>query len=233
VLDNVFPLLLLHDPAIKAELAVDSQNALAIVGALADFHSRRNVLTNQNVGSLTSVNEELTNLLHQLDRSVSQNLSELQLQRLHQIARQRRLPFTFKTAEVVAALELTRDQREAINRIIEETGPQRGPPHDRGARRGPPPPQAFAFDPGPPDDFNRPPQRDRLGFGPGGREMTLSGGDGPHRLQGGRGGGPPSPVNPRSFAEMISNTVYQITRVLTAAQLEKWNELIGQPYDAP
>nr|WP_246145880.1 serine/threonine-protein kinase [Rubripirellula lacrimiformis] len=234
VLDNVMPLMQLNDPDVQTELAIDETKAISIDQAIEQFELQRRSMAHQNPGGLNSENEELSLLLQEFDQFVSEQLSDDQLHRLRQIARQRRLPFTFKTSEVVAALELTRQQRVDINRIMEETRPgrnsddrnRRGPgggPGGPGSNRGP---GAFS-------DFvsldHRPPN-DGFDFGPRGGF-----GDGP---PGGRGGGRPRdfggrpPNDPQRWAG-IQNTVDHILEILTPEQRDKWNELVGDPMGLP
>jgi eukaryotic-like serine/threonine-protein kinase len=167
LLDNLSPLLLLSESRVQEELVISPNQAAAIEVAIADFQVQRHSLAHQNVGSLTSVNEEMTTLLRDLDEYISENLSESQLMRLHQIARQRRLPFTFKTSEVVAALEMTREQRETVNRIIEESRPRRSGPPEHGeppAYRNPPEDGQWRR---PPQERSAPEQHRPPAFGPG------------------------------------------------------------------
>jgi eukaryotic-like serine/threonine-protein kinase len=168
VLDNLSPLQLLGQSDVQDELKIDSDKVAKIEEAVIVFQTQRRNLGNQNVGSLNSRNEELTTLLRDFNEFVTAQLTESQLVRLKQISRQQRLPFTFKTTEVVTALSLTREQRESINRIIEETRPNRGGgpigpggPEPRGGPGGPgfvgngDPRQrrdfSFAFQDGPPE----------------------------------------------------------------------------------
>ena len=80
----------------------------------------------------------MTELAQQFNAFITDQLSSAQMNRLRQIVRQERLPFTFKTSEVVAALGLTRQQREDINRIIQQTRPNRGDGREGPGLGGPP-----------------------------------------------------------------------------------------------
>ena len=202
VLDNVSPMMQLSDRAIQRELSIDEETALQIENTIDDFQSRRRSMANQNPGGLSSANPEMTSLLQEFDAAISGFLSDAQLKRLRQIARQKRLPFTFKTSEVVAILGLSRQQRIDINRIIEETRPNRDnvPGRDDDSQ------QRFRFEPRPfsrPDDRHRPPPRGFRGDSP--RDAWLS--------------------------SVTENTVNEILKVLSAQQLEKWNGLVGEPFD--
>ena len=141
----------------------------------------------------------------EFDQSIRQRLDDAQLQRLQQIARQRRLPFTFKTADTVAALELTRQQRDDINRIIAETRPGRGVKPEGGRR-------AAA------DDGRHPPMAGMSPFGP---PPPPPDAFGPARGQ--------SPEMWRST--ITQNTVRQILKILSPEQRSKWSELVGEPFD--
>jgi serine/threonine protein kinase len=227
VLDNVSPLMHLSDPAVQVELSIDDETAQLIEDAIFEFQSRRQTMANQNPGGLSSENEEMTWMLQDFDAFISKQLSDDQLKRLRQIARQKRLPFTFKTSEVVAVLGLTRQQRIDINRIIEETRPMGlgGPSgSDRYGHRPP----------GPRRDDNRPvgDRRERippgygivLGDGP--PPERFGGGDGP--LRHGLGGDRPGDLWRSSVTK---HTVKSILEILTPQQRGKWDALVGEPFE--
>ena len=233
VLDNMAPLLLLSSPGVQAELAIETIEADEIAMSVSRFQLDRRGLANQNVGGITSENTEMTDLLQELDLYITERLSPTQLTRLRQIARQQRLPFTFKTAEVIAALGLSRQQRESINRIIEATRPnRRGPlgagredikdsergmaqhrndkdhrlPHRRDHS------DSFAPDDSPPDGFG-PPH------------------DGPPPDGYGGGDGPPDFMRDMAWSDATANTLKHILETLTPEQKVKWVELIGAPFN--
>jgi hypothetical protein len=234
VLDNVSPLLQLTEPSIREELGFSPGNSAPLDEAITEFQSQLRATANQFVGSLGSDNGEMTSLLRDFDALISAELTDEQLKRLRQIARQRRLPFTFKTSEVVAALGLTRDQRSDINRIIVETRPTRGggpprrPPGDpRDNRRGPPQRDPrhspeFGSDLGP--GFGRDFERDH---GPGFDGGFRPGGP-PPEFDGFRG---PKPPHDMERAAVTRNTVNHILEILTPEQRTKWDELVGPPFN--
>ena len=240
VLDDVAPLLQLDEPAIQSELAITPESASRIEKVVSALQVQLQTLANQFVGGLSSENEEMTSLLRTFDSLIMEELSEAQLKRLRQIGRQRRLPFTFKTSEVVAALGLTRDQRLDINRIIVETRPNRGdgPPRDGEPPRRPP--NGWRDDHrGPPPDRD---PRHLFGFGPGSPPPRTPGPRGPGHPGGPDGGPPPTrgdfdgPRQARPPREMYrsaatQNTVRHILEILTPSQRAKWDELVGEPFD--
>lgn len=138
ILDSVSPLRALANERVQRELKIDSETAQQVELAVQQFNERRQAMANQFVGGLTSENTELTELTQEFNAFVTEQLTPKQMTRLHQIVRQERLPFTFKTSEVVAALGLTRGQREDINRILVETRPRRGDGKEGPGRGGPP-----------------------------------------------------------------------------------------------
>ena len=223
VLDNVSPLMQLSDPAVQAELSIDDSEARLIQDAIDEFESRRRMMANQNPGGLSSENNEMTSMLQEFDAFISEKLLEDQLNRLRQIARQKRLPFTFKTSEVVAVLGLTRQQRIDINRIIEQTRPMGfgGPP---GQRRD---------DNGGDDDRRGNDRRDR--GGPPGPGFGFGDGPPPHGF--GRGNGPPrrgsgdGPPDEMWRSSVTRNTVKHILKILTPQQRDKWEALVGERFD--
>ncbi len=220
LLENIEPLLLLSNRAIQEDLGIDHDVAVTVEQALNAFQFQRSELANQFVGSLQTDNSEMSDLLIAFEKSISSELNSDQLTRLHQIARQQRLPFVFKTSEVASKLGLSREQRESINHIIEETRPgrgggdrhQEGPRRPEFDRRGAPP-RDFSFGP-PPERFNSP---------------DFRGGEGPPRHD----FGGPFRGNGFSMArsEVTQNTVNHILEILTPKQLEKWTQLIGKPFN--
>ncbi|KLU07375.1 Serine/threonine protein kinase [Rhodopirellula islandica] len=242
LLEKIGPLMQLAETSVQKELGIDREKADAITEAIRSLQTQRQSLANQNPGNLSESNEDMTLLLNAFNTFLTGRLTTSQLERLRQIARQRRLPFTFKSAEVVAALNLTREQRAKINQIIQETRPPRGGRFDDG--RGP-------------RDHND----GRRGQGPRGSDGMRGGPDiGPAvddpRSPGGRPdefGGPPEMNGPPSFgfggppefsgppefngpprdmwrSEATRVTVGQILEILTPEQREKWDALIGDPF---
>jgi hypothetical protein len=247
ILEKIAPLRALADQRVQRELGIASEDATAIETAVEQFNEQRQSLANQFVGGLTRANTEMTQLAQDFNDFITGKLTADQMRRLNQLVRQERLPFTFNSSEVVAALGLTRQQREEINRIIVETAPKRmdGPRGD--GREGPPP--------GGPPRFGRPGRPDRDGwerfrFGaPEGAERF----DGPPAGGPGRGGpwrGGPGPGEPgsggpprdrlgdsrplrfdRAWSATTQNTVKQILGILSPEQRTKWDELVGEPFE--
>ncbi|WDQ17261.1 protein kinase [Rhodopirellula sp. P2] len=246
LLENIGPLLQLLEESVQKELQIDREKADAITDAVKLLQSERHSLANENPGNLTDENADMTSLLDAFDSFLKKQLSPQQIERLQQIARQRRLPFTFKSAEVVAALELTREQRAKIDRIIEETRPtrhggfdrDRGPRDRENGRRGQGPsgfefgmrerfedrrsPEGKGSRGGRPPEFGRPP------------EMNGPPNDGPPNF-----GGPPGMNGPSGFnwpphdmwnSDGTRFTVEKILEILTPEQRLKWDELIGEPF---
>ncbi len=230
ILDSIAPLRLLAVQSVRGELGLEPAKAEKIEAAVDEFDQQRQSLANQFVGGLTAENSEMTELAQEFRDFITDELSAEQMNRLRQIKRQERLPFTFKSSEVVAALELTRQQREDINRIIEETRPNR---FSRDGRGGPP---RFGGPGGPGDGIGGGPR----GPGPGSRP------EGPGSRPEGRGfrpegrgrDGPPKdglgdhsrPRFDMARSQVTKNTVKHILEVLTPAQRAKWAEMIGEPF---
>ncbi|WP_449289935.1 serine/threonine protein kinase [Novipirellula aureliae] len=223
VLDNVSPLMHLADPLVQTELSIDNETAQLIKAAIDSFQSQRRSMANQNPGGLSSENPEMTLMLQEFDSFISHHLNNQQLTRLRQIARQRRLPLTFKSSEVVAALAFSREQRLEINRIIEQSRPGRIDDRRNQVGRS--------------NDGPRGPER--FDFGTGLRPDRFSGGDGPPPDYFGRGDGPPrtgldvSTLRDLRRSTMTQNTVNNILEILTPDQRAKWDELVGEPFDPP
>lgn len=206
ILDSISPLRALASELVQQELGIEPAKADQIEAAVEQFNEQRQVMANQFVGGLTNGNTEMTELAHEFSDFVTSQLSEQQMLRLRQIVRQERLPFTFKSSEIVAALELTRQQVDDIHRIIEETRPNRGNGKEGPGRGGPP----------------------RFG-GPRGRGGPEHGGprrDGPPGGPGDRGRW----KFDVSRMKAAQPTVTKILEILTPEQRAKWDALIGEPF---
>jgi len=218
ILDSISPLRALADDRVQRELGIEQAKADEIELAVNQFNTQRQAMANQFVGGLTKENTEMTELAQAFNAFVTEQLSAAQMERLRQIGRQERLPFTFKMSEVVAALELTRQQREDVNRILEETRPNRG-----DGKEGP--------DLGGPPRFGGP----NRGGGPNGPRHDES------RFDGTPADGPPRDGfhdgdrgrmrfdTARSAS--VQNTVKHILDILTPQQRAKWDALIGEPFE--
>ncbi len=221
ILDNISPLRALTDERVQRELGMEADKAEAIASAVNQFNEQRQSMANQSVGGLTNANTEMTELAREFNAFITEQLSADQLDRLRQIVRQERLPFTFNTPEIVAALELTRQQRDDINRIIEETRPNRG-------------------------DGNRGNGKDGQGRGGSPRfdgPKSRKDGDGHGPPSFGFGGPPQGEPRPGRFGEhgelrfemarsaVTRNTLSKIMEILTTAQRTKWNALLGKPFE--
>jgi serine/threonine protein kinase len=218
ILDSISPLRVLADDRVQRELGIEQAKADEIELAVNQFNTQRQAMANQFVGGLTKENTEMTELAQAFNAFVTEQLSAAQMERLRQIGRPERLPFTFKMSEVVAALELTRQQREDVNRIIEETRPNRGDGKEGPNLGGPP-------------RFGGP----NRGGGPNGPRHDES------RFDGTPADGPPRDGfhdgdRGRMRFDMarsasVQNTVKHILDILTPQQRAKWDELIGEPFE--
>lgn len=212
ILDSISPLRALTDRRVQNELGIENEKIAVIEEAVEEFNEQRRSLANQFEGGLTTENTKMTEMAREFSRFISGQLSETQMKRLRQIVRQQRLPFTFKSSEVVNELQLTRQQRTDINRIIEETGPNRhGGKMSRG--RG-----GFGLD-------------SLFFYGPR-RNGPPPGGPGTQGARGAQvnGDDPRSHMFGRPRPPEIENTVRQIVLILTDKQVEKWKVLIGEPF---
>lgn len=254
LLNSVAPMVMLGDAQVRKELKLDKAKAQQVSQAVIQFQSERQSLSNQNVGTLLADNQELSELLEEFDTFIRKQLNEQQIERLFQLSRQVRLPFTFKTSEVVKALQLTPAQRDSIDRIIFETRPKgmRGPggmPDDFQRNRFAPEmngrrPDEFGDGPNefggrPRFDFGPggPPPEDPMGFGPNGDLGPMN-----HRDNGFRGGrenmehGPMFGGNRGGFFNrerqaVTKLTVNAILETLNPTQRATWEKLIGPPFE--
>ncbi|MEP2076436.1 MAG: serine/threonine-protein kinase, partial [Rhodopirellula bahusiensis] len=219
LLENIGPLMQLADPSVQKELEIDREKADTITEAIRSLQTQRQSLANEYPGNVAGSNEEMTLLLNAFNSFLTSQLTKEQLERLRQIARQLRLPFTFKSAEVVAALNLTREQRAEINRIIQETRPSRGGrfgddrrPRDRDEGRRGQGPRGFEF--GIRDRFEGGPRKDGQ-RSPGGRPPEFGH---PPEMDGPPGFGFDGPPRDMWRSEATQFTVKSILEILTPEQ---------------
>ncbi|MEM6690200.1 MAG: serine/threonine-protein kinase [Planctomycetota bacterium] len=221
ILDRISPLRALTDFRVQRELGIGKTTAKAIQATTYEFIREKDLIESQSQSEDSKGKTDLVGLANEFYASVTSQLTPQQLMRLKQIVRQQRLPFTFKTAEIINELQLSRQQRDQINRIILETGPafpmrqRRGPsnrPRGEGPQREGPPPAGgnllFGLLPWSHSDDRRegpPPDRE---FDDPGNQMRFD----PFR------------------AAMSAGTVKAITEVLTPEQRTRWDELIGEPF---
>lgn len=252
LLDRLTQLDLLANPRVQRETGVETSAANSILDAVVKFYEARESLSSRYVGGLNEENQELTSLLETFEENVSQKLTDQQKLRLKQLNRQRRLPFTFKSSEVIAALQLTGKDVERIDEIIRLTAPRDprgprggGPPGERPRNQSPRDKmrEGKTFGNGPPNHF---PTNQGHGQGPEprgpeqpGRQQPDQRWDGPRRGPDGPdrrspGQGPRSPferaANDPQMMAAIQNTVRQILATLSEEQQQKWNELVGEPF---
>jgi serine/threonine protein kinase len=225
--------LILSEPAVQDDLELNREKRDAIremveriTGKRGNFYDDLYKLDHEQRSKLIVERVKL------LDGELNAILNPAQNKRLGQIALQMRGLQAFQETEVIAALKLTQQQREKI-RLLDASAPM--PIHGEFMRRpgghppgspgfggpgggGGPPGGRGGF--GPPDDDGSPPERPGGPFGKGGR----GGGGGPPGF-GGMGG----PEREAQVKQIWKDTL----GVLSAAQLEKWRELIGAPYSGP
>ena len=185
LLDSLTPLLLLADPAVQQDLRIDRAKGNELKSMVDEFQSARQTLSEENGFAMVGMSAEIESSMREFVSVLSQQINDLQLQRLKQIVRQQNLPNTFLTMEVRETLLLSQAQRQQISKIIQQDRfDRRGPPPD--GKMGPPP-RDGEFGPGP---------RPGPGGGPGPRMGGPPDGKGPPRWFGGFFSGPPG----REFA---------------------------------
>ncbi|EMI44255.1 serine/threonine protein kinase [Rhodopirellula sp. SWK7] len=246
ILESIWPLRALSDQRVRREIDINDNDADEIEAAVQQFHLQRQTLGSQYSGGPAN-NDATSELAQEFNAFVTQRLSTEQMTRLSQIMAQEMLPFTFKSSRVIAALDLSREQIDDINRIIEETRPFPGNGREGPGRGGPPRFGGPNFG-GP--NFGGPNFGNPRG---GGSRDRFDGGDGRPR-NGGDPQHPPTdnndPNRPRSNdsprnspdsrvhleferarSAATQNTVNEILKILTAQQKEKWKALIGPPFE--
>ena len=212
-LDQMEPFSLLAYDSVQAELGIPKEQAQNIQELLERIEERSQETPTDELGADSSELVRQFNLMsNQLDIS--------QWNRLLEIHRQARLPFTFKSTEVSAALGLTAGQRKNIGLIIEQERP------DLAAKK-------LGLDRG---RFSGPPRGPMDGRGPIDGRDRGRGKDGPR--DGGKGrppqhqGGPLHDEENRNlFEKQTAKTILRILETLTPSQLAKWRELVGKPFE--
>jgi serine/threonine protein kinase len=210
---------LLGNPVVIRELRLDERQDEQVKELLAAWEQQKQQLR-PVLESLHDDDERrrrFVELAEQRESDLEMVLMDLQLKRLGQLALQAQGVWAFKEPDVVAALELTSEQRAAIRKIEREqfghgAGRGREPPDGPGPRPDRRPPRDHGpHEDGPPDEGPRGgPRRDR---GP--RE----GGAHDHR--------PP----PRENEHDDKHAVAGVLALLTSTQLTRWQELTGRPVD--
>lgn len=215
-LDRLDPLRLLSYPSIQKELGISREDAADIQNTLDKVEFSKNEMPVDDADS-TRAAELLTQF-----ESLAEKLNESQWRRLREVYRQLKLPFTFKSIEIVQTLGLTQSQRREIGLIIEQERPDR-----KAEREGMSGPSKPRFDGGPGKSgfqFEPPPALDRFNEGP--------------RSGRGRRGPPPNDRGPgrdrdfdhNLFSSQTARTVERIISILTPHQQTLWQELVGKAF---
>jgi serine/threonine protein kinase len=189
---------------------------------------------------------EFETLARSIQSELNNILSAAQAERLRQITRQVRGPAAFNDPDVLAALALSPDQRNAIRAIqsryrgappIGMAGPMSRERSERGGPGGPSGPGGPPDDRGPglPPDHDGPPPDDRAPGGPGNRGGKLA--NRPDRPFDGkdfrdRGPGGPGPRGP-SLDTGRAEALKEVLPLLTDPQRKTWDALTGPPFTAP
>lgn len=213
LLDNVEPLELIQNPSVVRELGLESDQVSNIQKRMEQMQEDVSAATQQKENSeqvLLSAMGELTALL-----------TPQQWKRLKEIHRQFRLPFTFKSSEIVAELELSLAQRREISTIIE----QERPDFMRGGPGGPGGPGGGKFAGRPNGQFGGPfgPPRDGPIGGRGGAE-SAAGGFGPPGPPPDLFGGEPFPFEPPPGEPPLRESVSDEPGSVTTSESKKMDD---------
>lgn len=117
VLDNLGPLQWLSIAKVQKDLKLSAEQIKKITPIVKELFASDS--TQQN---LSDNPEQMSEVTQKVD-AIHSLLEKSQLERLRQIDRQSRLPFTFKSHDVVAKLHLTSAQKREIASIIEQERP--------------------------------------------------------------------------------------------------------------
>ena len=231
LLDQLAPLMLLYEPRVQDELNIPKERRSEMVSLLTQLSREREQTRSSTRSASRSPPDSRQASVSENLRSHGEKLFALldqqQLGRLKQIAWQQQGAQAFKSSDIVAALQLTPEERKQIDLILEARRPPSPP--ERPERRGPGPGQGRGDGPGldgpPLDGPGRGPPRDRS-----------------------RRDGPPARLDPPPFAdaelaedgppahragedpnapERERQTVEKILSVLTPEQQAAWKNLVG------
>jgi eukaryotic-like serine/threonine-protein kinase len=118
VLEGAGQLILLAEPSVQADLALDNAQRKRIEGIAKDFDQRRfDSLRDFNQLSLSERQSRFLELARSNDQAMRTTLTAAQLHRLEQITLQLQGPRAFGQPEIIAKLRLTDAQREKIRQI--------------------------------------------------------------------------------------------------------------------
>jgi len=214
VLSGFGPLTMLTDARVQQDLALSESEVEKVGQILRELPLEwEQVKRGGKQLSQEARQKKLAEFLRSKQRSIVETLTAEQLGRLHQIAWQQRGPVAFKYPEVVAALALSRPQREKINELIDQDRPA-GPPgspenhhgHDHDGHDPHGPRDRHQKDQRPSEDSNK--EADWPGF---------------------HGGGPPRKAPPDQGN--WQRTTERITALLSPEQLSKWHAMTGRPFE--
>ncbi len=139
VMHESFRHMLLKERSVQDELKLSLEQREHLQAIFQDIEDH-GPLQHQDMPHL-SADQRSQQLLSEMkahETSIAEILTVPQLSRLHQIALQLRGPQAFQEPEVIAALELTREQRETLREICKRSPPgfMRGPDHEPNFRGG-------------------------------------------------------------------------------------------------
>ena len=138
LLEAFAPLVLLADDRVQNELALDDNQVAqieAIFAQLTDDERSENESAEVSADAAGAGSPPGSDQLRSAKDQLVALLAPDQAKRLDQIALQQRGPFAFRQPAVIAALGLTREQREQIAQVIREERPR--PPKQEGFHHGP------------------------------------------------------------------------------------------------
>ena len=139
VLEGAGQLILLAEPSVQADLALDNAQRKRIEGIAKDFDQRRfDSLRDFNQLSLSERQSRFLELARSNDQAMRTTLTAAQLHRLEQITLQLQGPRAFSQPEIIAKLRLTDAQREKIRQIEMEAFASVWDVHNGEHRRPPP-----------------------------------------------------------------------------------------------
>lgn len=138
--DELAPLTLLANPSVQRELAIPIDDREQIEEQLGRLWAERESSRSASHSPQSAGDASVTESLRSHGEKLFSLLSADQLRRLKQIAWQQQGSRAFTSPDIVAALNLTHDQRQQISAILAEPPPPPPPPGPReGGREHRPP----------------------------------------------------------------------------------------------
>jgi hypothetical protein len=131
-LDSLSPLMLLSNEDVQQDLGMSPSQREQTNALVEQLWTDRAATGSEEELSADDRQHRMAALVQSHEQEIARVIQPEQVERLHQISLQQRGPFAFKRQELIAALQLTAEQRAQINDVIEANAPHRHRPTRNG-----------------------------------------------------------------------------------------------------